>query len=78
MNLMHCAGTPRVLRTDRGTENSIIAFVQPSLRSEHLDELAGEKSFRYGKSTSNQVCLVMHTAVTSYRILTQWTYYYYN
>ena len=49
-------GTPRVLRADRGTENSIIAFVQPSLRSQHLDDLAKEKSFRYGKSTSNQVC----------------------
>ena len=44
------------MRTDRGTENSVIAFVQPTLRSFHQDDLAGEKSFRYGKSTSNQVC----------------------
>ena len=48
-------GVPQVMRTDRGTENSIIAFVQPALRCFHQDDLAGEKSFHYGKSTSNQV-----------------------
>lgn len=46
-----------VLRTDRGTENAIIAFVQPTLRSQHSDVFAAEKSFRYGKSSSNQVII---------------------
>ncbi len=49
------SGIPTVLRVDRGTENSIIAFVHPTLRSIHTDNFAGENSFRYGRSTSNQV-----------------------
>ena len=35
-NKLRCSvylGVPMVLRADRGTENSIVAFVQPSLRS---------------------------------------------
>ena len=48
-------GTPTILLADRGTENSIVAFVQPTLRSQHTDVFAAEKSFRYGKSSSNQV-----------------------
>ena len=48
-------GCPRVLRADRGTENTNVAFIQPFLRHFDKDALAGEKSFWYGKSTSNQV-----------------------
>ena len=44
-----------MVRADRGTENSEIAFIHSTLRSVHSDEFAGEKSFRYGRSTSNQV-----------------------
>lgn len=47
-------GVPSLMRVDRGTENSIIAFVQPTLRSQHSDDLSGENSFRYGRSSSNQ------------------------
>ena len=46
-------GCPTILRTDRGTENTNIAF----LRDQHDDPFAKEKSFMYGRSTSNQVCL---------------------
>lgn len=47
-------GCPTVLRADRGTENTNVAFLQPFLR--HGDDaFAGEKSFMYGRSTSNQV-----------------------
>lgn len=45
---------PRILRADRGTENSKISFLQPFLRNGHNDSMAGLKSFMYGKSTANQ------------------------
>lgn len=43
------------MRTDLGTENSNLAFIQPYLRRNHLDCFSGSDSFRYGKSVSNQV-----------------------
>lgn len=49
------AGCPSILRTDRGTENSVVAFLQPTLRHEHHDAFAGDQSFQYGRSTANQV-----------------------
>ena len=48
-------GCPGIIRADRGTENSIVAFLQPALRHHHLDNLAREKSFQYGRSSANQV-----------------------
>jgi len=45
---------PKVVRADRGTENSLLSGIQPSLRQRHTDGLSGEKSFMYGRSTSNQ------------------------
>lgn len=48
-------GCPRIVRSDRGTENSKIAFLQPFLRRNGQDTLAGEGSFQYGRSASNQV-----------------------
>ena len=48
-------GVPSVLRTDRGTENSVAAFLQPAFRHEGTDSHAGEKSFQYGRSSANQV-----------------------
>lgn len=47
--------TPRVIRSDDGTENVNIAAAQTFLRSDHNDDLAGIKSFMYGKSSANQV-----------------------
>ena len=44
-----------ILRADRGTENTNIAFLQPFLRDQGVDSFAKEKSFMYGRSTSNQV-----------------------
>ena len=43
------------LRVDPGTENVQMAAVQCALRSGHTDELAGDKSIRYGSSPANIV-----------------------
>ena len=48
-------GCPTIVRSDRGTENCNVAFLQPFLREACNDTFQGEKSFMYGKSTSNQV-----------------------
>ena len=45
---------PRVVRGDCGTENGILCNIQRHLRQNHDDSHAGEKSFWYGKSTTNQ------------------------
>ena len=47
-------GTARVVRGDRGTENSNIAAIQRFFRRSMADDFAGDKSFMFGKSTSNQ------------------------
>ena len=54
--LHHVLGVPRILRTDCGTENTNLAFIQPYLRRSHGDCFSGTESFRYGRSVSNQVC----------------------
>ena len=50
-------GCPRILRSDLGTENSLVSVMQPILRHYHTDSLAGPKSFLYGRSVNNQVML---------------------
>ena len=66
---MQCAvhiGCPTCIRADCGTENGLVAAVQYALRSYGDDSLAGEKSFRYGSSPANVVCLLtpcMHVNV---------------
>ena len=47
-------GVPRAIRGDRGTENVNIAAIQSFLRRNGTDSMAGEKSFLYGRSVSNQ------------------------
>jgi hypothetical protein len=47
-------GCPVLLRTDCGTENVVIAGIQCFLRDDNDDDFAGEKSHRYGSSTTNQ------------------------
>ena len=47
-------GAPRIFRGDCGTENVHIAAMQRFFRSSANDCFAGDKSFMYGKSTSNQ------------------------
>ena len=40
---------------DRGTENSRVAAVQYAFREFHADNLAGDRSFRFGTSPANIV-----------------------
>ena len=47
-------GTARVIRADCGTENGYVAAVQRFIRRDGEDNWAGEDSFIYGKSVSNQ------------------------
>ena len=47
-------GCPRIVRGDRGTENSCVRDFQQFLRRDGTDRFRGEKSFMYGRSTSNQ------------------------
>ena len=49
---------PRILRTDRVTENTNLSFLQPFLRDDGEDDFAKEKSFMYGWSMSNQVGII--------------------
>ena len=53
MQLLYLIGCPRIVRSDRGTENSRIAYLQPFL---HRNGSGVDSSFQYGKSSSNQVC----------------------
>lgn len=45
---------PSVIRSDNGTENTLIDLLQIGLRYEHQDEYAAFNSFRKGKSTVNE------------------------
>ena len=47
-------GLPRIVRADAGTENVNVSGIQRFLRRDDEDSFGGEKSFMYGKSTSNQ------------------------
>ena len=47
-------GCPVILRTDNGTENTLIAAVQSYFRCDGQDEHAGTKAHIYGSSHSNQ------------------------
>lgn len=48
------AACPRLLRTDCGTENGVMAAIQCYFRQGFDDEYSGINSHRYGTSTSNQ------------------------
>ena len=47
-------GSPKLLRTDNGIENVIMAAMQAYFRSDGDDELAGINAHRYGSSPANQ------------------------
>ena len=47
-------GYPTMVRTDRGTENTLMATMQCFLRRSHSDDHASLKAHAYGPSTSNQ------------------------
>lgn len=53
-SIAEVGGCPTILRTDRGTENGIMATAQAFLRRNHDDSLAGIKAHRFGSSHSNQ------------------------
>ena len=62
--LKYLSGSPFVLRCDLGSENAYLAFLQPFLRRNGNDCCAGERSFRYGKSVSNQVYIWAPQTIT--------------
>ena len=47
-------GTARIVRADNGTENTYVAGLQRFFRHNSTDSFAGDKSFMYGRSVSNQ------------------------
>ena len=61
--LLKYIGCPTLIRTDRGTENSIVAFLQPSFRHAHADSFGGEQSFQYGRSSANQVAILVYYCI---------------
>ncbi len=46
--------TAQIIRSDKGTENVNVVVVQHLFRRDHQDEFAGDRSFLYSKSVSNQ------------------------
>ena len=48
------SGCPKLCRTDRGTENTIMAGMQCFFRRYGNDELSAERAHRYGSSITNQ------------------------
>ena len=48
-------GTAKIIRGDKCNENLNVAAIQRNFRRHSNDSIAGEKSFLYGKSVSNQV-----------------------
>ncbi|KAK2548520.1 hypothetical protein P5673_031305 [Acropora cervicornis] len=47
-------GVPRIIRGDQGTQNVNVAAIQRFFPYDDQDDFAGEKSFLYGRSVSNQ------------------------
>ena len=45
---------PRILRSDAGTENTMVLLLQQYFRHDSIDHFAGSRSTIVGKSTSNQ------------------------
>ncbi|XP_068698743.1 uncharacterized protein [Montipora foliosa] len=53
-SIRQLGGTARVIRADCGTENGCVAAAQRFFRRDARDDWAGDNSFMYGKSVSNQ------------------------
>lgn len=66
ISYFHIVGTARIVRADNGTENSNIAAMQRLFRREGTDSMAGQKSFLFGKSNSNQVNLIFKENLHAY------------
>ena len=56
-------GVPVLIRSDCGTENCKLASCHMMLRHHHDDEFRGEKSYRYGSSTTNTVSIILYDSV---------------
>lgn len=61
-HLYHHIGIPTIIRSDCGTENSSLAACHMALRHHHDDEFRGSRSFRYGSSTTNMVCIANYNS----------------
>ena len=55
--LTYSVGCPTLIRCDCGTENTEVAACHMSMRHNHTDQFKGEKSVRFGASTTNTVYL---------------------
>ena len=64
--LLCLSGCPRILRADRGSENSRIAYLQPFLRR---NGSGADNSFQYGRSASNQVRLLEYIYMKLFNII---------
>ena len=54
------------LRSDCGTENTMLATAHMALRHNHMDEFSGTKSFWHGSSTTNSVSCLCNSLILSY------------
>lgn len=52
--VQNVGGCPRIVRSDCGTENIVLAAMQCYFRNAGNDEFAAEKAHQYGSSPSNQ------------------------
>lgn len=52
---MNSKGCPSIMMADRGTETILVGTCQMAMRHACDDTFSGEKSFRYGSSTTNTV-----------------------
>lgn len=52
--IMSLKKLPCIIRSDHGTENVQVYDLHTTLRKDHNDDFAGNSSFMYGKSSSNQ------------------------
>ena len=48
-------GVPSIVRSDHETENTVLAASHMALRHQHMDQFRGDKSFRFGSSTTDTV-----------------------
>ena len=55
---MTFTGCPCFIRMDRGTENGCVAAAQYAFRAMFAGNETAERSFLYGRSPSNVVCVL--------------------
>ncbi|XP_065890570.1 uncharacterized protein [Dysidea avara] len=53
LSVLQNNGCPSIVRSDHGTENTTLAACHMALRHSHDDKYSGDKSFRFGPSTTN-------------------------